>query len=245
MSPKSNPKPQSVRAQRAAKRQKQRKVVVGFVIGGILLLVFLFALPSIIEAALPLGEITVPEAKIRPQVDFNTMGDPNAPVKIVEYSDFQCPFCKRFSDEVEMELVENYVKPGKVFFVYIPYGPGGNYIGPESKASANAAFCAAEQGKFWEYKDFLFANHTGENVGDFTNKRLIAFADNLGLDLDQFKKCLTDEKFNDLLEEGITQGRASGVGGTPHFIFNDGEATLLGAQPYSKFVETIEGLLNE
>jgi len=245
MSSKSNPKPQSVRAQRAAKKQQQRKVVVGFIIGGILLLVFFLALPSIIEATLPLGEIIVPEEKIRPQVVFNAMGDPDAPVKIVEYSDFQCPFCKRFSDEVEMQLVENYIKQGKVYFVYVPYGPGGNYIGPESKASAIAAFCAAEQGKFWEYKDFLFANHTGENVGDFTNKRLIAFAEKLGLDMNEFKQCFNSEKSNDLLEEGIAKGRSAGVGGTPHFIFNDGEATLLGAQPFSKFVETIEGLLSE
>ena len=245
MSSKSNPKRQSVRAQRAAKKQQQRKVVVSLVIAGILLLVFFIALPSIVEAMVPVGEIIIPEEKVRSQVDFNTMGDPNAPVKIVEYSDFQCPFCKQFADETEMQLVENYVNTGKVFFVYVPYGPGGNYIGDESKASANAAFCAAEQGKFWEYKDYLFANHTGENVGDYTNKRLITFAENLGLDMSQFNKCFKSEKFNDRLEEGIVQGRASGAGGTPHFIINDGEATLLGAQPYSKFVETIEGIINK
>jgi protein-disulfide isomerase len=235
---------QSVRAQRAEKRQQQRKVVVGVMIGAGLLLVFLLLLPTIIEAAQPVGEIVTPEQKPWDSTDFNTVGDPNAPVKIAIFSDFQCPFCKKFSDDTEYSIYENYVKPGKVFMVYVPYGPGGNYIGPESEAAANAAFCAAEQGKFWEYKDIVFANHTGENVGDFTDKRLTAFAENIGLDIEQFKACFKKQKYADKLDEGIAEGRRLGAGGTPAFFFNDGAATLTGALPYEKFAEQIEALLN-
>jgi protein-disulfide isomerase len=235
---------QSIRAQRAQKRRQQRKVVVGVMITAGILIVFLLLLPTILEATRPVGDIVVPELKTFEMVDFNTMGDPNAPVKMVVFSDFQCPFCKVFADDTEPRLIENYVKTGKVFLVYVPYGPGGNYIGPESEAAANAAFCAAEQGKFWEFKQFLYANHTGENVDDYTNKRLSAFAENIGLDMEQFKDCFKSNKFKDKLAEGIAEGRALGAGGTPAFIFNDGAAMLTGALPYDNFTSQIEALLN-
>ena len=239
------PQKQSIRAQRAQKRRQQRKVIVGVMIGAGILMVFLLLLPAILEATRPVGEIQVPEIKKYEQVDFNTAGDPNAPVKMVIFSDFQCPFCKIFADETEPLIYENYVKPGKVFLVYIPYGPGGNYIGSESEAAANAAYCAAEQGKFWEFKDILNANHTGENVGDYKNKRLVAFAEAIGLDMDQFQVCFKSKKYEDMLNEGIAEGRALGAGGTPTFIFNDGAVTMTGALPFEKFATQIEALLNQ
>ncbi len=236
---------QSIRAQRVQKRRQQRKVIVGVMIGAGVLLVFLLLLPTIIEAARPLGEILVPEVKNYENVDFNTLGDPNAPVKMAIFSDFQCPFCKVFADDSEQAIIEQYVNTGKVFLIYVPYGPGGNYIGPESASSANAAFCAAEQGKFWQFKNIIFANHTGENVGDYTNKRLIAFAENIGLDMDQFRDCFRKNKYEDKLNEGIAEGRALGAGGTPAFIFNDGAARLTGALPFDQFASQIEALLNQ
>jgi protein-disulfide isomerase len=234
----------SVKERRTQKRKRQRLIVAGIMVGSGLILILLFALPSIINAARPVGAIVEPEPLTRPVVDFNTMGDPNAPVKIVEYSDFQCPFCKRFADEVEQQLIDEYINTGKVFFVYTPYGPAGNYIGPESESSANAAFCAGEQGKFWEYKDFLFANHTGENVGDFTDKRLKAFAESLNLDMEKFTSCVKGKKYSSELQNGISQGRALNVGGTPTFVFNDGAATIVGVQSFSSFAQQIEALLN-
>jgi protein-disulfide isomerase len=236
---------QSIRAQRAQKKRQQRKLIVGTMIGAGVLLVFLLLLPVILEATRPVGEIVVPELIEHQAVDFNTMGDPNAPVKMAIFSDFQCPFCKVFADDTEQAIIEQYVDTGKVFLVYVPYGPGGNYIGPESLAAANAAFCAADQGKFWEYKQFIFANHTGENVGDYTNKRLTAFAEKLGLDMDQFNSCFKSQKFEEKLNEGIAEGRALGAGGTPAFYFNDGAATLTGALPFENFASQIEALLGQ
>ncbi len=236
---------QSIRAQHAQKHRQQRKIVVWVTITAGILLVFLLLLPTILEATRPVGEFVVPELKQREQVEFNTVGYPNAPVKMVIFSDFQCPFCVKFANETEPSIYENFVKTGKVFLVYVPYGPGGNYIGPESEAAANAAYCAAEQGKFWEYKDFVYANHTGENVGDYTNKRLMAFAENLGLDMGQFKDCFKSQKYEEKLNEGIAEGRALGAGGTPAFIFNNGAAILTGALPYEKFASQIEALMNQ
>jgi protein-disulfide isomerase len=189
----------------------------------------------------PAGEIAQPTTEARPQADFNAMGDPNAPVKIVEYSDFQCPFCKQFADETEQQIVDTYVSTGKVHFVYVPYGPNGQWIGPESEAAARAAFCAGDQGKFWEYKDYLFANHTGENVGDFTDKRLQAFAEALGLNMSDFNSCFNSSKYDQKLQEGLTQGVQAGAGGTPSFVING--KSVVGAQPFSVFQQEIEAAL--
>ena len=245
MPTKNNPTKAAIKEQRLRKKQQQRNLLVYGIIAGGIGLVLLLLLPTIFNALKPVGEITTPEFTERSVVDFNTMGDPNAPVKIVEYSDFQCPFCARFANETEAEIVQNYVNSGKVYFTYVPYGPGGNYIGPESEAAAQAAFCAAEQGKFWEFKETVFANHTGENVGDYTDKRLVAMAEIVGLDMTQFKSCFSSNKYTDKLNEGIAQGRAQGAGGTPFFIFNDGAATINGAEPFSSFQAQIEALLNE
>lgn len=241
----SKPSRQSAREKRASRRRQQRNLIIAVMVIGGGALILLLALPSIIDALRPAGEVVIPEGTVYEQVDFNTMGDPNAPVVIVEYSDFQCPYCKRFSDETEPSLIENYVNTGKVLLVYTPYGPGGRFIGPESEYAAHAAFCAAEQGKFWEYKEIIFANHTGENVGDYTEKKLIAFAEELNLDMQQFNECFNSRKYEQLINEGIARGRANAVGGTPTFIFNDGVEVLEGAFPINSFVDVIERLTAE
>jgi protein-disulfide isomerase len=231
----------SIRAQRLKKRQDQRRMlVIGLIVAAVILLI-LFLWKPISQ----LFNYVVPEQRSLAQVNFNTMGDPNAPVKLVEYADFQCPFCKRFADETEQQIIDNYVKTGKVYYTYVPSGPGGISIGPESEAAANAAFCAAEQGKFWGYKDILYANHTGENVGDYPDGRLRVFAKEMGLDTQKFNDCFASKKYADKLAEGITTGQSLNVGGTPTFVFNDGEAQLEGAQDYAAFVQQIEALLNK
>src|SRR3990167_3005650 len=90
--------------------------------------------------------------------DF-VLGDQNAPVTIIEYGDYQCPFCGKFFKETEPTLRENYIKTGKVKFVYRDFA----FLGQESLWAANAAQCAGEQGKFWEYHDYLYGNQNGEN----------------------------------------------------------------------------------
>lgn len=244
MTNKTSPRRQSARAQRAEKKRQQRRLITILMIAGGVILILVLAIPSIIQANKPVGEFAIPEFHERVQIDFNTMGDPNAPVKIVEYSDFRCSFCKLFSIETEPSIIQDYVNSGKVFFVYVPYGPGGRFMGAESEDAANAAFCAAEQGRFWDYKDIIFANQTG-NVGDFTIKKLAAFAETLNLEMDQFNDCLKQKKYQEKINEGIAEGRANSVGGTPSFVFNDGAASLEGAHPYQSFKETIDALLNQ
>lgn len=228
---------QAMRAERA-KRQRQKRLVTILGISAVALVVAaLLIIPNLLGG----GGAVEGEFYARPQADMNAMGDPNAPVKIQEYSDFQCPFCKKFSDETEKQIVDNYVSTGKVYFEYIPYGPGGRWIGPESQAAAEAAFCAGDQGKFWEYHDLVFANWKGENVGSFSNSRLAAFSETLGLDMDQFEECLDSNKHDQTLQEGLSAGVAAGIDVTPAFLINGKLVT--GAQPYAVFQQEIEAAL--
>ena len=109
------------------------------------------------------------ESQSRPQAQGLSMGDPNAPVKVEEYGDFQCPACRIFHESQEGQLIEKYIKTGLVYFTYTPF----SFIGDESVKAAEAAYCAADQGKFWEYHDMLYANQTAENKGDFADSRLM------------------------------------------------------------------------
>jgi protein-disulfide isomerase len=198
----------------------------------------------------PVGEIVTPAASAteHPMAKDNAMGDPNAPIKIEEFSDFQCPFCARFHTETESQLVNTYVTNGTVYFVYRSFG---NFIGPESQAAAEAAYCAGDQNKYWEYHDILFANQTGENVGAFSTRRLQAFAEALSLDMNAFNSCLNSGKYADRVAQDKADGTAAGVTATPTFVLSytvNGEQKtriISGAQPISEFQNQIEGALAE
>lgn len=150
---------------------------------------------------------------------------------------------------MEQQIIDNYVATGKVYFVYRSMGnmlsdninrqAGGNNT--ESRDAAEAAYCAGDQNKFWEYHDILFANQTGEGVGDYTQKRLIAFADTLGLNTADFKSCLTGGKYRDRVLQDEKDGNAAGIRATPSFVING--KVLEGAQPFSAFQVAIEAAL--
>jgi protein-disulfide isomerase len=183
--------------------------------------------------------VIMPPARDHPQANGNKMGNPNAPVKIIEYADFQCPYCMHYWQETEPQIIQNYVATGKVYYEY--HSVGG-FIGPESADAANAAYCAADENKFWEYHDILFANWTGENVGDFSPDKLRQFASAIHLNLDQFNTCLSVGIHSDQVSKDAADAKAAGVSGTPAFIVNG--KLVEGAQPYSTFQQTIDALLN-
>ncbi len=191
-----------------------------------------FLTPAIKQATAPVGEVTPLPERLIVSPDDNSMGDPNAPITVVEYSDYQCPACKAFFDYIEEPLISEYVATGKVRFIYHSMGL---WIGQESLDAAEAAYCAGEQGKFWEYHNILFANQTGENVGDFLAKRLIAFAREIdGLDVGAFKSCLDSNKYDERVNADGTAGREAGVRGTPTLlVYKTADNTL---------IQTIEGV---
>jgi protein-disulfide isomerase len=182
----------------------------------------------------------------RPQADFNHAGDPNAPVKLDEYSDFQCPYCARFVEQTEPAILDSYVATGKVFFTYHSVG---EFIGPESGLSAEAAYCAGDQNKFWEYHDYVLGNQRGENAGWFSTRRLTAFAEALGLDIGQFNSCISNGKYRDLVRQNLIDAGDLGIQSTPSFIISyevSGQTvseTIKGAQSFSVFQQKLDAAL--
>lgn len=163
------------------------------------------------------------------------LGDPDAPVELVEYSDFGCPYCQQHASDVKPQIIADYVETGAVRYVWrdLPY---------QGEASYRAALAAREaqaQGRFWEYHDALFAE--GERGLDPAELRLVA--ENVGLDLEAFDEALATEKHAPLVDAGLEDGRAMGLSGTPAFTVN-GER-ILGAQPYEVFAEVIERAVAE
>ncbi len=230
----------SKRQEMREKRAKQEKSQKIFIILGVVLVALAIAAFLILPTLKPIGEIADAEVINRPQVSFNTVGDPNAPVKIVEYSDFQCPYCGNFTRDTEQQLLDAYVATGKVYFEYRTFG---QFIGPESMRSGEAAYCAGDQEKFWEMHDLIFANQTGENVGAYSDERLVAFAEKLGLEMSAFNDCFNSNKYESrVLQDGV-DGQAAGIRATPSFIVNG--KLVEGAVPFEAFKVEIDSFLNQ
>jgi protein-disulfide isomerase len=228
----------SKRQEMREKRAKQERTQRLLIIGGVAIIAIAVALALILPGLQPVGTIATHQPMNRPQVNFNGMGDPNAPVKIIEYSDFQCPYCGRFTTDTEQQIIDAYIATGKVYFEYRSFG---QFIGEESVRAAEAAYCAGDQGKFWEMHDIIFANQTGENVGAYTDKRLNAFAKEIGLDMNTFDDCFSSGKYRErVLQDGVDAQQA-GIRATPSFLVNG--KVLEGAQPFSAFQKEIEAAL--
>lgn len=163
-------------------------------------------------------------------------GDPNAPVTIVEWGDYQCPGCGQFYRETETQLIADYVSTGKATFEFRDMA----FLGRESREAAEAALCADEQGKFWAMHDILYANQHGENEGAFDEDRLVEMAGMIGLDVDAFTSCMDDGRHEGQLDSMLTEARAAGINSTPTFVIN-GEMVTGGN--YAALRETIEAAL--
>ena len=163
-----------------------------------------------------------------------TNGSPEAPVTIVEFSDFQCSFCRQFWLETLPLIEEKYIQTGKVRFVYRHLA----LLGPPSVQAAIAAECAHEQGNFWPYHDRLFGS-TG--LFAFSTGNLKRYAEELRLDASRFNACLDAERPREKVEQETIIGRMIGMTGTPGFLINGGR--LIGAQPFEVFEGIIENFL--
>lgn len=214
-------KRQLIKERRQQQRRRQRLTMILIIAGGALLIAGLLVAPSIRNQLAPVGDIVQITPEARPMVDGKALGDPNAPVTIEVYEDFQCPACRNFTHDVEPLIIQNYVASGQVRYIYRQFPFLDNSVpGQESHQAANASMCALEQGRFWDYHDMLFANWNGENQGAFTDKRLVAFAEALGLNMDEFNSCFESNKYQDAIQEDITSGRQLGVTGTPSVVIN-------------------------
>ena len=240
--PKEVSKRQARREQMRRKEQRGRWIGIALISIGAIFIAFLIIYPNFKPAA----AITTPPVVTRPNVKFNAAGNPDAPIRIDEYSDFQCPYCDQFYKNTEGKLMDTLVADGSVYFVYNTFG---EFIGSESSASAEAAYCAGDQEKFWEMHDILFSNQAGENAGAFADRRLVAFAQKLGLDMNKFNTCFTGNAHKDLITKDGNDGTTAGVKATPSFVLSytvNGVAKtklIEGAQPIDIFKQEVQTAL--
>lgn len=164
------------------------------------------------------------------------LGSPNAPVSIVEFGDFQCPFCRRFSQSTAQQIIEAYVKTGHARFVYRDF-PITSIHG-EAQKSAEAAQCAHEQGKFWQYQDILYERQSELGMTNYKQ-----WAAELGLDTAQFNACLDSGKYAEEVNKDARDGAALGVNGTPATFVNG--TLITGAVPFFQFQAVIEEALKK
>lgn len=198
------------------------------------------------------------------------LGNKDAKITFVLYEDFQCPFCGAIAgtnkEAIQYlkqrdpswtpampEILNTYVKNGEVLLVYRDWP----FLGADAKAkgitstdesirASEAALCANDQGKFWEYHDYLYAHQKGENEGTFSDTNLKTFAKNLGLDINVFNQCFDGNKYVQAITDQKNEGTKAGVNGTPKgFILKNGKVvnTIDGAEPYSMVKEKIDAAL--
>ena len=172
----------------------------------------------------------------------HVLGNSNAKVTIVEFSDFQCPFCRRFWSEALPEIRKNYVDTGKARFVYKHF-PLGFHAG--AKPAAEGTECANDQGKFWEMHDKIFEEQEKQGSGtiQFTKQDVGKWAAAVGLNMSQFNQCVNSGKYSKLVEDDIAYGSQLGVSGTPTTFING--QRIVGAQPFASFKTVIDGLLKQ
>jgi len=144
------------------------------------------------------------------------LGEEKSKIEIVVLGDYQCPVCGVFFKQVEPVLREEYIKTGKAKIVWRDFA----FLGPESFWAAEAARCANDQGKFWQYHDTLFNQQGGENQGAFNKENLKSFALDLGLNQQEFDLCLDSGKYTQAVKEDTDYGRLVGVTGTPTTFIN-------------------------
>jgi len=163
-----------------------------------------------------------------PSEGFYAIGPENAPITIVEFSDYQCPYCRRWHTEVYQPLLNAY--PGKIRLVYrhLPL----TSIHPDAFPAAEASMCAGEQNSYWQYHDKLFSSETlGNNI-------YIQYAQDLGLDMTSFEACITDHKYQEAIQADSDFALNLGVRSTPTFFING--LAVVGAQPLDVFKQVID-----
>ncbi len=171
--------------------------------------------------------------------DPMAMGDQDAPVVLVAYSDFQCPFCGKFARDTEPLLVDEYVDDGTLRIEWRDFP----YLGQASLAAAKAARAAAAQGKFWQFHDALYADQPPPNSGRLDAAFLDGIAGEVGLSLSKFHGVMQSAEASAAIWRDFEQGQQAGVTGTPAFFVNG--RPIMGAQPVDVFRKEIERAAQE
>jgi len=210
------------RKEELRKKERQQQMIV---IGAIVVIAIAFIAIFIVSTNKaktnatggPIQKIALKDYK---NANGTTLGDPNAKVKIEVFEDFQCIHCRDYSEGAEPLIISQLVDTGRVYYVFHQHpfldAPNSDQA---SHRTAMASECAAEQKNFWNYKSMIFANYTGAE-GEYSPTRLEAFADNIKLNMGQFKTCIAEARYQAKLDEGLNLGTQMGVKGTPSVFVN-------------------------
>lgn len=200
-------------------------------------IIFIIALPIVFLLGLLVGYSiwgrSAPDAQTTlAEAGDLVLGPEDAPITIIEYSDYQCPFCKRWHDQVFHQLMAAY--PHQIRFVYRDFPLMS--IHPGALPAAEAANCANEQDAYLDYHEALFSNQY-----DMDNAGLLQYATDLGLDTDAFRTCLSSQRYRQEVLADLQYGMSIGVQSTPTFLINS--TVVVGAQPYEVFKQIIDAEL--
>ena len=244
MSPEKMSKRQEQREKVRKQQARNRLAMVAVITVAAILLVFAFVRSGPISTA---NQIVTVAPAILPQADGLTLGDPNSPVTIDVFEDFQCPACRYFTESIESLIIQNLVTPGKAKYTFhnYPFIDGNGITGGESDQAANAAMCANEQGKFWEMHSILFANWNGENKGNLSDVHLKAMAEAIGLEMNSFNACFDANKYKDAIQADFQLGNDMGASGTPSVFVNGQKLGQPGKiATYQEIADAVELAIN-
>jgi len=220
---------------RNEQRRGQLKWVVYIVVGAVLVVGLLIV--SNLARTATLGAVSTPVSRGYGQQGGNVLGDPNAPVQLIEVGDFQCPVCESAFQTLEEPIISTYVNTGKVSYTFEAVG----YLGPESTRAAEAAYCAGDQNKFWDYHDILYTNQGAENSGAMADERLIQFAQLTGLDMGKFTSCFQNGDMVSRVTQAQATAASYGIDGTPSFVING--TVLKGLRSFPELQAAIDAAL--
>jgi len=169
------------------------------------------------------------------------LGDPSAPITIVEFGDYQCEQCYAWFHETKPAIIQDYIDTGKANLVFVDLA----FLGKDSIPASMATYCAEDQGMYWEYHDLLYNSQELVDGGWANSERLKAFAFSLDLDLELFESCLDSGKYSKRVQYNIQQARENDVRGTPGFFIvgPDGQQKIGGAQPFSVFKQILDSMI--
>ena len=226
-------KRQEIRERRRRDQIRNRIIVIALVVAGALLVTFALIVPSINSVtsaanatktavnATPVPVITITPKVFNIIVDGVHLGDPNAAVKVDAYEDFRCSACLFYTENIAPQIIKDYVETGKVYYTYHFYIVIDINDGSDaSYRAANAALCAGEQNRFWDYHDTLYANQITEDASLFTDARLVTMASNLKLNMSVFNQCYQSKKYSSDVQKDIAQGQSLQITGTPSIFVN-------------------------
>ena len=215
------------------------------VIGIVTVIVAVIAIASLMnpELASPSNTSETSKLSIDTRNGSPVLGDLSSPVTIIEFGDYQCPFCQRWNENTKPIIEKNYIDSGLASLIYVDLP----IVGPDSFVVHAGSYCAEEQNLYWFYHDFVYSNQGHENDGWANSENVKLLASKIpGLDTDSFNECLDSKKYEQRVNENKKIAQDSGARSTPSFIIisPDGSGeTITGAQPFGTFKAVIDQML--